>query len=345
MTSNSHLGHEGVETASNHPYSYPVEHARRTSEAYVNLNANVDAKIKNPLLGIPRGRLMAQVDEFCREKGLDEYRSVIRKGALIAQDPTGYEDITGEEALDEIEIESLRDEVLHKWRVPNVLYLTIATCSIGAAVQGWDQTGSNGANLDFPHAYGIDRDTIHDKLLVGLVNAAPYIGTAFFGCWLSDPLNSRFGRRGTIFFSANFCLWPVIGSAFCDTWMQLLVCRLLLGVGMGTKASTGNWPFILTSCNPATSQEKQELTFPCRSSDLRCRKLTGSHSRSSRNELADVDRFRDILRHRRKRCRHQYRARGLEISAGISFYPRGASCHPHILVPRVAPLVYEEKSI
>ncbi|KAH6996798.1 hypothetical protein EDB80DRAFT_813564, partial [Ilyonectria destructans] len=218
-----HANRTSLSRASNHPYSYPVEHARRTSEAYVNLNANVDAKIKNPLLGIPRGRLMAQVDEFCREKGLDEYRPVIRKGALVAQDPTGYEDITGEEALDEIEIESLRDEVLHKWRVPNVLYLTIATCSIGAAVQGWDQTGSNGANLDFPHAYGIDRDTIHDKLLVGLVNAAPYIGTAFFGCWLSDPLNSRFGRRGTIFFSANFCLWPVIGSAFCDTWMQLLM--------------------------------------------------------------------------------------------------------------------------
>ncbi|KAF7543369.1 hypothetical protein G7Z17_g10794 [Cylindrodendrum hubeiense] len=214
MSSHSHQSHGDVETASNHPYSYPVEHARRTSEAYVNLNANVDAKIKNPLMGIPRERLMAQVDEFCRRKGLEEYRSVIRKGALVAQDPTGYEDITGQEALDDAEIEFLRDEVLHKWRVPTVLYLTIATCSIGAAVQGWDQTGSNGANLDFPHAYGIDRDTIHDKLLVGLVNAAPYIGTAFFGCWLSDPLNHRFGRRGTIFFSANFCLWPVLGSAF-----------------------------------------------------------------------------------------------------------------------------------
>ncbi|KAI5462237.1 hypothetical protein BGZ63DRAFT_423521 [Mariannaea sp. PMI_226] len=227
-----------VELASNYGYSFPVEHARRTSKTYVDLNANIEAKIKNPLLGIPRGRLMSQVDEFCRHKGLEEYRTLIRKGALIAQDPTGYEDITGPEALDEGEIEALRNEVLHKWRVPIVLYLTIATCSIGAAVQGWDQTGSNGANLDFPHAYGIDGDTIHDKLLVGLVNAAPYIGTAFFGCWLSDPLNQRFGRRGTIFFAANFCLWPIIGSAFSNSWMELLCCRLLLGVGMGTKAST-----------------------------------------------------------------------------------------------------------
>ncbi|KPM39435.1 hypothetical protein AK830_g7123 [Neonectria ditissima] len=238
MSFHSQPSNEEVEMTSSRPYSFPVEHGRRPSEAYVNLNANVDAKIKNPLLGIPRDRLMAEVDDFCQRKGLDEYRSIVRKGALVAQDPTGYEDITGQEALDDIEIESLRDEVLHKWRVPTTLYLTVATCSIGAAVQGWDQTGSNGANLEFPHAYGIDGESIHDKVIVGLVNAAPYIGTALFGCWLSDPLNHHFGRRGTIFFSANFCLWPVLGSAFCNTWIQLLLCRLLLGVGMGTKAST-----------------------------------------------------------------------------------------------------------
>ncbi|KAM5355620.1 hypothetical protein ACJ41O_002266 [Fusarium nematophilum] len=235
-------GDDEVEALSRTPHEFPyahmVEHARRPSEAYVNLHANVEAKIKNPLWGIPRGRLLSDVDDFCRMKGLNDYRELIRKGALVAQDPTGYEDITGEEALDEVEIEALRNEILHKWRVPLVLYLTVATCSIGAAVQGWDQTGSNGANLEFPKAFNIDSDSIHDKLLVGLVNAAPYIGTAFFGCWLSDPLNQRFGRRGTIFFSANFCLWPVIGSAFCNNWMQLLGCRLLLGIGMGTKAST-----------------------------------------------------------------------------------------------------------
>ncbi|KAF4987953.1 hypothetical protein FDECE_15236 [Fusarium decemcellulare] len=221
-----------------------IEHARRPSEAYVNLHANVEAKIKNPLWGIPRARLMAEVDDFCSRKDLEDYRPLIRKGALVAQDPTGYEDIEGDEKLDDEEIQALRDEILHKWRVPFVLYLTVATCSIGAAVQGWDQTGSNGANLEFPNAFGIGGASIHDKLLVGLVNSAPYIGTAFFGCWLSDPMNQHFGRRGTIFFSANFCLWPVIGSAFCNNWLQLFGCRLLLGVGMGTKASTGKFSLL-----------------------------------------------------------------------------------------------------
>ena len=55
---------------------------------------------------------------------------------------------------------------------------------------------------------------------------------------MSDPLNNYFGRRGTIFISAIFCLFSVIGSAFSQSWPQLLVTRLLLGIGMGCKAST-----------------------------------------------------------------------------------------------------------
>lgn len=195
-------------------------------------------RIKNPLVGVSRRTLLRDVDEFCRTKDLEKHRNIIRKGALVAQDPTGYEDITGDEALTQDEIDALRNEVLHKWRCPKVLLLTIITCSIGAAVQGWDQTGSNGANLGFPAAFGIGDDTTRSHLLVGLVNAAPYLGTAFVGCWLSDPLNNYWGRRGTIFVAANFCLWPVLGSAFCQSWQQLMVCRLLMGVGMGAKAST-----------------------------------------------------------------------------------------------------------
>ena len=58
------------------------------------------------------------------------------------------------------------------------------------------------------------------------------------GCWLSDPLNNYFGRRGTIFFSSIFCLFPVIGSGLSQSWEQLFVTRILLGIGMGSKAST-----------------------------------------------------------------------------------------------------------
>lgn len=163
---------------------------------------------------------------------------LLRKGALVAQDPANYEDIDGAEKLDELEVEALRNEVLHKWKQPLALYVTIITCSIGAAVQGWDQTGSNGANLSFPIEFGIGSSSNKDSLLVGLVNSGPYVGSAFLGCWIADPLNHYLGRRGTIFVAAVFCFLTVIGSAFTQTWPQLLICRLLLGVGMGAKAST-----------------------------------------------------------------------------------------------------------
>ena len=163
---------------------------------------------------------------------------MLQKGALVAQDPTNYEDIKGEHALNEVEIEDLRNEVLHKWRQPLALYLTIFTCSIGAAVQGWDQTGTNGANLSFPKVFGISSSDTHDTLLVGIVNGGPYLGASFFGCWVSDPLNFYLGRRGTIWLAALFCFLPVIGSGFAQNWKQLLICRILLGFGMGAKGST-----------------------------------------------------------------------------------------------------------
>lgn len=58
------------------------------------------------------------------------------------------------------------------------------------------------------------------------------------GVWFCDPLNAWLGRRITIFVSAIFCLFPVIGSAVSQNWVQLLVTRILMGLGMGLKAST-----------------------------------------------------------------------------------------------------------
>ncbi|KAI0182143.1 hypothetical protein GGR52DRAFT_578212 [Hypoxylon sp. FL1284] len=194
--------------------------------------------ISNPLAGITREQLLEQATRFSEQHGLDKYVHLIRKGALAAQNPTGFQDITGPEALDAEEMDVLRRETTHKWRVPRLLYLTIITCSIGAAVQGWDQEGSNGANLSFPKQFNIGTNSDHDALLVGLINAAPYIGSALIGCWLSDPLNATFGRRGTIFFSAILCLLTPIGGALTRNWQQFLITRIGLGIGMGIKAST-----------------------------------------------------------------------------------------------------------
>lgn len=112
--------------------------------------------------------LMHDVEVFCNEKGLTERVDLIKRGALVAQNPTGYEHI---ETLSEPEREALRFEAAHRWRHPLALYFTIIVCSIGAAVQGWDQTGSNGANLSFP-VVGRTMDLSCGNLLTLVRNSA-----------------------------------------------------------------------------------------------------------------------------------------------------------------------------
>ncbi|KAI9890957.1 MAG: hypothetical protein M1814_003458 [Vezdaea aestivalis] len=221
------------------------EQGRRGTVTTININSNSEARIQNPLAGISREDLMQDVETFCQEQGMNDKLALIQRGALVAQNPKNFEHIP---ELSEGEKQALRDETLHKWRQPWRLYFTVILCSIGAAVQGWDQTGSNGANLGFPDEFGIPTDQKkgappiehldYNNWIVGLVNSGPYIGSAFLGCWMNDPLNNWFGRRGVIFFSAVFCVIAPFGSAVCQNWEQLLATRLLLGIGMGSKAST-----------------------------------------------------------------------------------------------------------
>lgn len=95
---------------------------------------------------------MADVEAFASENQLMDILPDLRKGALVARDPANFQNLT---ELDDEEKRVLGREVTNRWSQTRTLYFTIITCSIGAAVQGWDQTGSNGANLSFPKAFGI----------------------------------------------------------------------------------------------------------------------------------------------------------------------------------------------
>ena len=89
-----------------------------------------------------------------------------------------------------------RKPLVDKWSQPRDLYITIVICSLAAAVQyashstisgvsvtyntlsnrGWDQTGSNGANLLFPTALGIPDDNgapnaSVNQWIVGVINS------------------------------------------------------------------------------------------------------------------------------------------------------------------------------
>lgn len=92
---------------------------------------------RNPLHGIPRARLLADVERFQRDRGLpDEALPALRKGALVAQHPSRFEELA---ELDEGEREALREETTRRWKQPRPLYFTIILSSVAAAVQGWDQ--------------------------------------------------------------------------------------------------------------------------------------------------------------------------------------------------------------
>ncbi|KIW21670.1 hypothetical protein PV08_02250 [Exophiala spinifera] len=199
------------------------------------LRENSTARLVNPLAGIAKDDLMLQVERFATDKGLLDILPLLQKGAYVAQAAIPLAEI---EELDPDELEGLQHEIKHRWTHPFALYATVFVCSIGAAVQGWDQTGSNGANLTFPVEFGIGSGSSRDNWLIGLVNAAPYISSAFLGCWLSDPFNSLLGRRRATFVAAIFCILTPIGGALSQSWHQLLVTRLLMGFGMGLKAAT-----------------------------------------------------------------------------------------------------------
>jgi hypothetical protein len=194
-------------------------------------------RIRNPLVGIPREALLEDVELFANENGLADILPLLRKGALIAQNPHNIDGIDG---LDDAEREELHLEITKRWRHPRILYFTIILNSIAAAIQGWDQTGSNGANLTFQARLGIpdsgpecEAAGTCDKnsWIVGFVNSVPYIAIAIFAGWISDPINHWIGRRRTIFLGAIFSLLAPIGSACTQHWGQLVACRILLGIG------------------------------------------------------------------------------------------------------------------
>lgn len=124
---------------------------------------------------------MQDVEKYAAEYNLGEILPLLKKGALAAQSPHLVDEMP---ELDEADREAFRAEKAHRWHHPKILYFTIVLNSIAAAIQGWDQTGSNGANLDWPLAFGIDDapggpcdakgECERNQWLVGVVNSMPY---------------------------------------------------------------------------------------------------------------------------------------------------------------------------
>lgn len=206
------------------------------------------AKLENPLGGLTPEQLARRGEEFCAKHGLTDEADIraFRLGAMIAGNMNKYDAIDG---LTDREREVLDREITHKWSNPKMLYAVIVICSLCAAVQGMDETVVNGAQSFYKTQFGIDdAESQRNSWLLGLTNAAPYICCAIAGCWLTEPMNKLFGRRGTVFVSclvsALACFW----QAFTNTWWHMFIARFALGFGIGPKSATT--PIFAAECSP-----------------------------------------------------------------------------------------------
>ena len=229
-------------------------------------------RIKNPLAGIPKAQLIADVEQFAADNDLGDIRDHLIKGALVAQSPTHIDQI---QELDEEDRRVLHEEITHKWKHPRILYVTIILNSIAAAIQGWDQTGRiDSADFDdsadicsfqwsqsylrrssrnrrqcMPDPCHLQQELVdywlhqldsvyYHRCLVRKPPRCSFIADFNSAAWISDPLNNLLARRGTIFLAAIFSLCAPFGMALSQKWGQLVAARVLLGIGMGLKEVT-----------------------------------------------------------------------------------------------------------
>ncbi|KAE8147190.1 hypothetical protein BDV25DRAFT_160939 [Aspergillus avenaceus] len=161
----------------------------------------------------------------------------LTKGAFVAADSTNAKNIPGITAT---ELQALEKRT--PFQQSKDLKVTILTTACAAITQGWQQSTINSSSSGWKQALLRDDDPSYwnnnGLLLAGFIDAAPWLSASIIGTWLSDPLQEgNYGRRPALFISAVFCAACTLGSARCVTWEQLLVCRLLLGIGIGAKAS------------------------------------------------------------------------------------------------------------
>lgn len=195
----------------------------------------IETSESQPLRTLSNEGQAEDVEDFAAAHGLEHKLKVLQRASLVLQAGIETERIPG---ITTSELEALDNETAHKWRQPRMLYFTILVASLGAIEQGWAQTGMNGANLYIPKALGIDSGSSRDSFILGLINCGLYLGQALCGSVISEPVNSRIGRRGAIFVASALCLLGNLGSSISGFWPILVIFRLILGTGLGLGAST-----------------------------------------------------------------------------------------------------------
>lgn len=125
---------------------------------------------------------------------MPEEADLFGRAALVARDPENFLMLPD---LTEDEKEALTYERDHKWHASRMLWFTVGLCAVGAATQGWDQTGSNGANLSFPQEFNLDEEG-RDEWIVGIINAIIFLTAGLMYVLSPSPRRTRSQERLTL---------------------------------------------------------------------------------------------------------------------------------------------------
>ncbi|KAI9376361.1 hypothetical protein BJX61DRAFT_530911 [Aspergillus egyptiacus] len=193
--------------------------------------------IENPLTDRPPSEIEASATVVYNDHLKDVVdKDVFLRGARLAQYPedrVGVPGLTGAERL-ALDTEKTSN-IFHQ---TNALRVTIMVTACAAITQGWQQSSINASSHRWQEEMRGDKSWRENQIQAGLIDAIPWLSASLLGTWLSDPLQEgKFGRRPALFVSGIFCTAFVLATARCNTFIELLVCRLLLGIGIGAKAS------------------------------------------------------------------------------------------------------------
>ena len=122
--------------------------------------------------------------------------------------------------------------------------LSMEVCSWHNLLERSARTDVRAAQVYYATALGIDPN----KPMYGLLNSAPYL-CCTLSCLLTHHMNKYLGRRGVILVTCLISFASCFGQAFVQSWQELFVARLILGLGIGPKSATV--PIYTSECVPA----------------------------------------------------------------------------------------------
>ncbi|MFB2840136.1 MFS transporter, partial [Aeromonas jandaei] len=118
-------------------------------------------------------------------------------------------------------------------------------CSIGGLLFGYDTAVISGAVSYFSEHFSLS------PAMVGWGVSSALVG-CIIGAYTSSFISSRYGRRKTLALSAFLFALSAIGSAYPETFSQLVLFRIVGGLGMGLASMVV--PVYLSEISPTSKR-------------------------------------------------------------------------------------------